>query len=358
MVSTTESSRVWAEVVEHDARFEFPDVIGYADGGPDGASWRAGPWVECGRVHRPAAMPKAGGGVRLLSVLDPAVHARYRSLVGRVADAVERALGPEVAAGRCLTRPRGLAVESWRPAWRRHARRVCRLAREAGPVLHMDVRDCFGSLDAEVIVELLRAVAPRDDVRELSALLARFRSDGIRGLPVGPEPSAVLANVALAIGDRALRSLGVPFARWCDDVAVGLRGRDPSEAAEAWAAAIRPLGLMPALEKSRVVDSTAAGDVSMSVRLNESSVLTPAADLRRRHRPRRAAGADHATAGADRSALLELAVTAPDEPDPHVARALVAAAALNGGRAARRALRHVRRRAPYLCSTIDWGLHR
>src|SRR4051794_5917271 len=123
MVSTAESSDAWAEVVAHDARFEFPDVIGFADAAPDGRGWTAGPWAAAGRLHRPAVLEKPGGGARVLSVLDPAVHARYRALVGRVAGSIDRTLGREVSAGRILEGGRSarscLLLEPWRRAWRR-----------------------------------------------------------------------------------------------------------------------------------------------------------------------------------------------------------------------------------------------
>src|SRR6476469_3705984 len=78
MGGTSGRSGAWAEVVAHDARFEFPDVIGYADGGSRGEHWRGGPWAGEGRVHRVAFLPKPNGASRRLAVLDPAVHARYR----------------------------------------------------------------------------------------------------------------------------------------------------------------------------------------------------------------------------------------------------------------------------------------
>lgn len=343
MVSTTESSMAWAEVVAHDAGFEFSDVIGFADGGPGGSCWRGGPWAATGRLHRTAVLRKPGGGARVLAVLDPAVHARYRAVVARVAPHVERSLGPEVAAGRCLPRRPGLAVEPWRPAWRRHRHHARRLGREAGPVLRMDVRDCFGSIQPEVVTEALaRCGAGRTHTRELTTLLGRLRSEGNHGLPVGPEPSAVLANAVLGSADRVFRSLGLPFTRWCDDVAVGLRGTAPAVAMEAWADALRTIGLEPAAAKTRVDEGDGLPEASMR----------PAAGAPRGPRAR---GRRRAVPPSD---AFEVAAAAGDEPDPFVARVMVAAAALTGGRGARTALRHVRRRAPYLCSTVEWGLRR
>jgi hypothetical protein len=342
-------------VVAHDARFEFPDVIGFADGGPGGGRWNAGPWAASGRMHRPATLAKRGGGVRVLAVLDPAVHARYRAAVATVAGAVERSLGPEVTAGRCVAHGRRLSIESWRPAWRRHLRRSRRVAAAAGHVLRMDIRDCFGTIEPEVVGQALRrAGAEPEDARRVTALLEGFRSDGVRGIPVGPEPSGVLANAVLARADLALRSLGLPFARWCDDVTIGLLGTDPAGARDAWAEALQGLGLGLATEKTRVDDAVRGPEPSM--------LAVPAGPPIERGAAGRPPSAP--TPGSNRAGrrvaagVIELAAAAGDEPDPHVARAMVAAAALCGGRQARMALRHVRRRAPYLRSTVDWGLRR
>ena len=76
-----------------------------------------------------------------------------------------------------------------------------------------DVRDCYGSIAPEVLLALLGPAAePAVDVQR------RLRDAGVRGLPVGPEPSAVLANAVLGELDRALRSTGVRHVRWVDDV--------------------------------------------------------------------------------------------------------------------------------------------
>ena len=56
------------------------------------------------------------------------------------------------------------------------------------------------------------------DVDAVVAFLQRSASWGLRGLPVGPDPSAVLANAALLPVDRSLR--GLVALRWVDDLVV------------------------------------------------------------------------------------------------------------------------------------------
>jgi sugar phosphate isomerase/epimerase len=82
-----------------------------------------------------------------------------------------------------------------------------------------DMRDCFGSITSEAIVaRLLRIGAPPAAAVELGAVLRGFAEVGVRGLPVGPAPSAILANAVLAALDEVLRARGLPHVRWVDDV--------------------------------------------------------------------------------------------------------------------------------------------
>jgi hypothetical protein len=76
-----------------------------------------------------------------------------------------------------------------------------------------DVRDCYGSISPETIASLLGP-----DASHAVALLRHVHERGVRGLPIGPEPSAVLANAVLGEMDRAIRRTGIRHVRWVDDV--------------------------------------------------------------------------------------------------------------------------------------------
>ncbi|HXJ64445.1 MAG TPA: hypothetical protein VNN79_11880 [Actinomycetota bacterium] len=351
MSGTAVCSGAWGEVVSHDARFEFPDVITFADGGQDGSNWRGGPWAAEGRLHRDAFVAKRAGAFRRLAVLDPAVHARYRTVVAGVAGAVERSLGHEVGGGRCLAVGPRLVMEPWRRAWRRHERRLRGLGSRSGLLVRVDVRNCFGSILPDAVAAALDGCeADRGAAAAVQGLLVRFDEDGVSGLPVGPEPSAVLANAVLGLADRSLRSEGFAFARWCDDVVMRVPGGDVRAAEDAWTAALAPLGLLPAPEKTRVFE---AGErIAVSGPEGAESGGSPRSSL---------AGAavsrtPHARDPRNISRLCDLAVHATQGPDPHLARSAVARVGFAGGRRARLALRHVRRRAPHLAPTADWGL--
>ncbi len=348
-VSAAELATSWGEVAAHDrARFEVPDPIGFADGGPGGSTWTGGPWAAEGRMARMVEVPRRGGGVRALAHLDPLVHSGYRALVSRVAPCVERAMGPWAQAGRCLhPRPaRGLRLEPWRLARQRYLRLVHDMARPEEPLLHADVRDCYGSIRPGAVAETLRAMgAAAGDVRRIEGLLERLDADGVRGLPVGPEPSAVLANAVLASIDRILAREGLSHVRWVDDVVI-LPGADPAGALEAFRAGAAAMGLRPAEEKCRQV----AADPERHRVPSGPRLLRPA-------RTPQAPGSFEARGSVE----LERAATAGDEPDPFVARGLVAAlASVAAGRtaAARRLLRHIRGRHRELAPLAAWGLSR
>ncbi len=156
---------------------------------------------------------------RQLVRLDADDRAAFACAVWRVAPAIERSLGPEVLANRAGPRPGTLLP--WRPAWARWRAEIARqLEENARPVvLVADVRGCYSSIGPDALDGALRRAGAREsDVSAILAWYARFRAGGVEGLPVGPEPSAVLANAVLTVADRALRGHGTRFQRWVDDI--------------------------------------------------------------------------------------------------------------------------------------------
>lgn len=161
-------------------------------------------------------IPKPGGGVRWLTRLDPAGDAEYREAVRPLAGRIERSLGPEVFAIRTSPRGRGWRLSPWAPAragWRRALRRAIREATRGTAFAVADVRHCYASISPETIGAILGP-----ESAPAIAVLRHLHDRGVRGLPVGPEPSAILANAALERLDRAIRSSGVGHVRWVDDI--------------------------------------------------------------------------------------------------------------------------------------------
>ena len=170
-------------------------------------------------------IPKTGGGMRRLVVLDP----RRTSRRSRGAS-LGRCAGPRSVTRKRVARepavgwdPRGEPVlEPWTRARRRWRREVARLAGEAALVAVTDVRECYAIDPPE------RGKPPAPHPGDLAR---RCRCDRIvaarvprrrrRGAPdrAGRAPRCSPTS-CLSAGDDALRSTGAPFVRWVDDVAI------------------------------------------------------------------------------------------------------------------------------------------
>jgi hypothetical protein len=203
------------------------------------------------------------GGVRWLVRLDEPAAAEYARRVAAVAPLVDAGLSASVVANRIVAtslEPPCVHLEPWRVARARFRRRVQALSVGASAVLATDVRACYPSITAEVVQgSLHRLACPASDIAAIGEALGAFADAGVRGLPIGPEPSAVLANAVLMAADRALETSGFPYVRWVDDVLVFLGDeRDAQHALSALRAGIAVVGLRLAEEKTRVVGDPAA----------------------------------------------------------------------------------------------------
>ena len=220
-------------------------------------------------------IPKPGGGIRRLTLLDAATDAEYRDAVGPLAARIERSLGPEVFAIR--SRPRGTEwrLDPWGPArdaWGRTLRRAIREAASGTVFAVADVRDCYGSISPETIRALLGPEAAH-----AVAVLRQLRQHGVRGLPVGPDPSAMLANAALSRLDRSIRHHGVRFIRWVDDLVLWGDGDDVRRAMAALGSAAAGVGLDLHRDKTRILaDRVEARTVMLGER--DSSIIAARED--------------------------------------------------------------------------------
>jgi Reverse transcriptase (RNA-dependent DNA polymerase) len=195
---------------------------------------------------------------RELVVLHPSLDARYTSLVASIAADVESSLSPVVAANRLVgwsVDPPHLRFRPWRDERAAFKARLARLATGSGCVVFADVRACYRSIHPKAIGWALRA-AGCDAVESarVVSFLRKLEAIGIVGLPVGPEPSPVLANAVLAAVDRSLAAFGITHLRWVDDVVAVTAG--PVEAEWVLAivrAALEPVGLELSERKTRVV---------------------------------------------------------------------------------------------------------
>jgi Reverse transcriptase (RNA-dependent DNA polymerase) len=207
------------------------------------------------------------GTLRWLARLDAREAAEYDAAVAGLTPVIERALGPEVVANRALGRGahRTTALEPWRPA-RAQWRRTLSRAAAATPALEAsmlvaDVRQCYPSIRPEVLAARLRALgAGPAQIARVRAFIERSAAHGPGGLPVGPTPSAILANAVLGAVDERLRGAGVPHVRWVDDIVAFPRaGLQASRAFDALRRGLDEVGLEPNPSKTAILRG--AGEV-------------------------------------------------------------------------------------------------
>jgi Reverse transcriptase (RNA-dependent DNA polymerase) len=185
------------------------------------------------RWERPG---KPGGGDRRLARLDRRDQRTYRRLVLPLVPRIERSVGPLVFAPRATSDGRLRAWPGARTAWRRAVRRSI-VGSTGSVVIVSDVRDCYPSMGERA----LEALGCSD---ELGTFLRALADGGVHGLPVGPDPSAILANGVLAHADRPVAAAGCHLIRWVDDVVLVAAGRRPAiRAFDAWRRALAELGL-------------------------------------------------------------------------------------------------------------------
>ena len=230
--------------------------------GPPSRNEPSGPRFE--------STPKPNGGLRWLTRLDPAGEAEYREAVRPLAGRIERSLGPEVFAIRSRSATGGWRIVPWGPAraaWRRTLRRIIREATRGTTFAVADVHDCYGSISPETIASLLGSEAA-----PAVAFLRRAHDQGVRGLPIGPDPSAILANAVLAEMDGAIRGAGARHLRWVDDVFLWGSSDDVRRALSALDAAAARGGLELHRGKTRVLaDRHEARSVALGAR--DSSII-------------------------------------------------------------------------------------
>lgn len=227
------------------------------------------------RAARTALAPKATTGFRLVSQLDPLDTLLYAGAIHAVAPQIEAVRAPvtEVFSYHADPRENGAL---WRDdvRWSGFVARGKELAAEAGcsTVLVADIADCYGQVAIATVVEALEdAGVGAVRAASIGRLLERFAGRRGRGLPVGPHPSALLAELVLNRVDDQLRRTGRPFVRYVDDIRVFCR--DERDARAAWhdLAAFLPerLGLSLNDAKTDIVSA----DCSSSRRTRRSTTI-------------------------------------------------------------------------------------
>ncbi|GIU96634.1 MAG: hypothetical protein KatS3mg013_0437 [Actinomycetota bacterium] len=219
-----------------------------------GTSVEEGPARAAARV----LVARPGRAPRLVVRLAPADAGRYAALVRALAPRLEGALAPGVIANRL--RPDG-RLEPWTRARRRWRRRLAEaLADPRAAVAVGDVAACYPSIGPAAVARSLSAIGAAPEVaRAVLAMLERLEAGVGAGLPVGPAPSALLANAVLTVADRAVEEHGAAYLRWVDDVVlVGGTARQVRRALDAWRSGLAAVGLEAHPDKTRVLEGRQA----------------------------------------------------------------------------------------------------
>ena len=233
---------------------DLPDIDGWADfkAAPGLVHQRLISRLEEGRcpsVAHTSPLPKPGiGEVRKMAWLNPYDDLYLRIVVGRVALAVEAALGPDVFSYRLADDPPGWSVRNAGKSFGLRRERARELFSEAGcnAMAVADLRHYYPSVDPRVLVDALRqTAAPHGAVTLIGGFLRDLVPMGAPGgLPIGPEASGLLGNVVLLGLDKAMFCRAQGHVRYTDDSWIFLQAESEwPEVLEIYAASASDLGL-------------------------------------------------------------------------------------------------------------------
>jgi len=183
------------------------------------------------------------------------------AVVLSMAAQIEAALGPEVYSYRvAMSSSKNLLVDQSK-AWGRF-QEVQRDAPADGwtHVLVTDVAGFYEYIDADVLHDTLGdlGVDPEDTGAVKGLMKGWHKKSGLRGLPQGPDASAVLSNAYMVPVDEEMNSLcrthSWKYARWSDDIRVFTHSADSARtAAFRLSLAVRRQGLYLQGSKTRIV---------------------------------------------------------------------------------------------------------
>ena len=212
---------------------DLPDVLAWSDlcAAPELVHQRLVRRLREGRCPALAGnfpYPKAGKNEqRRMAFLDVYDDLYYRIITGRVAAALDAALNPDVMSYR---------LECGPPAWScRDPKQAFLLRKQRGgelladdrcaALMITDIRHYFPSITPQLLAAVLRHIgAPDGAVGLIEGFLRELETVGApKGLPIGPEASGLLGNIAMLPIDDAVAPLVVGHVRYTDDSWLFLR---------------------------------------------------------------------------------------------------------------------------------------
>ena len=168
----------------------------------------------------PFPYPKAIGDLRSLNVAGPEELIVLRTAAGHVGRSTDKLLSARVYSNRLQ---RGCRY--WRfqkNAWRKFIDRGVSLldGRRHSAMYRTDIESYYPSVDSESLqLVLQRSHCLGPAALFILKLLRQWQlRDGLLGLPIGPEVSAIIGNFFLYPVDRLLEANGYEHLRWSDDI--------------------------------------------------------------------------------------------------------------------------------------------
>ena len=266
---------------------DLPDIDAWADfnAAPDLVHQRMINRLREGRCPSLAhtfPLPKPGKDeLRRMTWLNPYDDLYLRIVIGRVALAVEAALGPDVFSYRLADDPPGWSVRDVRESFRLRRERARALLSEAccNAMAVTDLRHYYPSITPEVIIDALcQTASPRGAVTLIGGFLRELVPMGAPvGLPIGPEASGLLGNVVLLEVDEAISNRAQGHVRYTDDSWIFLQAESEwPEVFEIYAASASDLGLEINASKVAVYQNGSEG-AENAVQHGQIAYLTSAA---------------------------------------------------------------------------------
>ena len=247
------SANLWAGA-DWTRRRDLPDIDEWADfiAAPELVHQRLINRLQEGRcpsVAHTFPLPKIGRDeVRKMAWLNPYDDLLLRIIVGRVALAVEAALGADVFSYRLADGPPAWSVRHERVSHRLLRRRARELysAARCNAIAVADVKNYYPSIEQSILTDaLLEANSPPGAVQLIGEMLRDLKHMGAPGgLPIGPEASGVLGNIVLLGLDKAISCHVQGHLRYTDDSRMFLQAESQwPEIYETYVSSVSGLGL-------------------------------------------------------------------------------------------------------------------
>jgi Reverse transcriptase (RNA-dependent DNA polymerase) len=238
MLTLSEQTLNWA--IEHLAKhfdpilphaFEFEamnyrrqEIIDFLSG-QDILQWSTRPFRRC-------LVPKQRNGFRIVTQLDPLDMLVYLALILEVGDSIENArLSTDAKV--CFSY-RYLADDSTYSFFNRNMNyasfqaRSDELAKEYKFVLLTDIADCYSRMNLTSIRNALTSALPHmpEHAEALIHVYEELDRNNLHGLPVGDNPSRLVAELVIDDIDRWMYARDVQFTRFVDDYRIFCHSRE------------------------------------------------------------------------------------------------------------------------------------